>query len=144
MLKNIHKVQNQVQNVLKRTLATNSHQQSIDIHTHMYTPKYMDMLRRRTEIPRVVNVEGDDRLVILPGEDKVITTHMGRPIGREYYDVNAKLEYMDMHGISTSVISLANPWLDFLVGKEAEAVAQELNDELQDICEKSNGIKNNY
>ena len=46
---------------------------------------------------------------------------------------------MDNHGIKTSVISLANPWLDFLHGEEAANVAQELNDEMQSICESSNG-----
>ena len=45
--------------------------------------------------------------------------------------MKAKLQYMDNHQISHSVISLANPWLDFLSGKEAENVAIELNDELQ-------------
>ena len=116
---------------------TNSN--SIDVHTHMYTPKYMDILRKRTSIPRVVTIEGGDRLIILPGEDKEITTSTGRPIGREYFDVKAKLNFMDKHGIEKSVISLANPWLDFLTGNEAESVAQELNDELQSICEQSNG-----
>ena len=46
---------------------------------------------------------------------------------------------MDTHNISQSVVSLANPWLDFLEGNEAASVAQELNDELQGICERSNG-----
>lgn len=46
---------------------------------------------------------------------------------------------MNVHGIEKSVISLANPWLDFLEGVEAANVAQELNDELQSICEQSNG-----
>lgn len=45
---------------------------------------------------------------------------------------------MDNHGIEKSIVSLANPWLDFLEGSEAESVAQELNDELQSICELSN------
>lgn len=46
---------------------------------------------------------------------------------------------METHGIQKSVISLANPWLDFLNGEAAQAAAQELNDELQDICEQSGG-----
>ena len=112
---------------------------SIDVHTHMYTPKYMDILRKRTTIPRVLTVSNEDRLVILPGEDKEITTSTGRPIGREYFDVEAKLEFMRTHNIDQSVISLANPWLDFVEGAEAAAIAQELNDELQSICEDSKG-----
>ena len=46
---------------------------------------------------------------------------------------------MDQHHIGISVISLANPWLDFLQGQGAESVAQELNDELQQMCEASKG-----
>jgi aminocarboxymuconate-semialdehyde decarboxylase len=64
---------------------------------------------------------------------------MGRAIGQEYWNVETKLQFMRVHGIDRSIISLANPWLDFLVGQEAESVAQELNDELQGICESSKG-----
>lgn len=115
----------------------------IDVHTHMYTPKYMKILQSRTEIPKIVKVQTpngiEDRLVILPDEEKEHTTNIGRPIGREYWSVETKLQYMDNHGITHSVVSLANPWLDFLTGSAAEAVAQELNDELQSICEQSKG-----
>jgi aminocarboxymuconate-semialdehyde decarboxylase len=110
----------------------------IDVHTHMYTPKYMKILQKRSEIPKIVKYQGEDRLVILPDEEKETTTNVGRPIGREYWSVETKLQYMKNHNISKSVISLANPWLDFLTGNAAESVAQELNDELQDICENSN------
>lgn len=105
----------------------------------MYTPLYMDILRKRQDIPRVVNIQGLDRLIILPGEDKEITTSSGRAIGQEYWNVDSKIKFMDNHGISTSVISLANPWLDFLEGNAAASTAQELNDELQNICENSKG-----
>lgn len=112
---------------------------AIDVHTHMYYPGYMDILRKRTDIPKILTVGNEDRLIILPGEDNETTTSVGRPIGKEYWSVEAKLRFMDNHNISKSVISLANPWLDFLEGDEAEAVAQQLNDELQQICEQSGG-----
>lgn len=41
---------------------------------------------------------------------------------------------MDTHQISTSVISLANPWLDFLSPEEGIKWAKTINDELQEIC----------
>lgn len=52
---------------------------AIDVHTHMYTPKYMDILKKRTDIPRVIKdiASNTDRLVILPGEDKEKTTNIG-------------------------------------------------------------------
>eukprot|EP01038_Epipyxis_sp_PR26KG_P009329 gene9329-12571_t len=111
----------------------------IDVHTHMYTPKYMEILSKRTKVPMVARINDKNRLIILPDEEKDTTTNRGRPIGREYWDISAKLQYMDTHNITHSVISLANPWLDFLYGEEAENVAKELNDELQNICSSSNG-----
>jgi predicted TIM-barrel fold metal-dependent hydrolase len=111
----------------------------VDVHTHMYTPKYMNILRSRADIPKVRTIDGEDRLIILPGEESETTTKVGRPIGREYWSVDTKIAYMDRHNISHSIVSLANPWLDFLEGSAAESVAQELNDELQDICETSKG-----
>lgn len=47
---------------------------------------------------------GQDRLVILPGEDKESSTKKGRPLGDEYWNVERKLEFMDLHGIDVSVI----------------------------------------
>lgn len=125
--------------VASRSMSAAASMPCIDVHTHMYLPKYMEILKKRTDIPKVITIGGEDRLVILPGEDNEITTSTGRPIGREYWDVNAKLEYMKNHNISHSVVSLANPWLDFLTGQEAESCAQELNDELQGLCEQSGG-----
>lgn len=128
-----------MKHIFHRNLSSSQGLGAIDVHTHMYTPRYMDILRKRTTIPKVVRINDLDRLVILPDEDKEKSTSIGRPIGREYFDVNAKLKFMDVHNIDISCISLANPWLDFLSGKEAENVSQELNDELQNICEHSNG-----
>lgn len=47
--------------------------------------------------------------------------------------------FMETHGIGASIVSLANPWFDFLEGAQAVSVAQELNDELQAICESAPG-----
>ncbi|KAJ3332022.1 hypothetical protein HDU76_001530 [Blyttiomyces sp. JEL0837] len=113
----------------------------VDIHTHVYLPRYMDALRARTQVPRIFRREGtnDERLLILPHEDLDASTRLGRPVGPEYYDINVKLAFMDKHGIDRSVISLANPWLDFLEPKESIALAKDLNKDLDDICAKSAG-----
>lgn len=56
--------------------------------------RYMDILKKRTDIPRVIELSRNDfRLVILPGEDKEETTNIGRPIGAEYWDVQEKLRW---------------------------------------------------
>jgi aminocarboxymuconate-semialdehyde decarboxylase len=48
---------------------------------------------------------------------------------------------MNAHNIKTSIISLANPWLDFLHSDDAtlSIIASELNDELENLCENSSG-----
>jgi len=41
---------------------------------------------------------------------------------------------MDAHGIAISVISQANPWLDFLSAEEAPGMAVEINDDIDNMC----------
>ncbi|OQO14791.1 hypothetical protein B0A48_00173 [Cryoendolithus antarcticus] len=109
----------------------------VDVHTHVYPPKYMDLLRSRTAVPYIRsfpdNPDAGDRLVILPAEDTESTSR-GRPIGSEYFDIKQKLAFMDQHGIDISVISLANPWLDWLPAESAAATAREINDDVERMC----------
>lgn len=77
-------------------------------------------------------------LVILPAEDTASTSR-GRPIGRAYHDVATKIEFMDKHHIDISVISLANPWLDFMEPSQAAVMAKKVNDNMNEICVRSSG-----
>jgi aminocarboxymuconate-semialdehyde decarboxylase len=43
---------------------------------------------------------------------------------------------MDKHGIQTSVLSLANPWLDFLSESDSPSWAVKVNDEFESLCAK--------
>lgn len=46
---------------------------------------------------------------------------------------------MKLHGINVSVVSLANPWLDFLEDpEEAAGWARRVNDDLEEVCRESN------
>ena len=102
----------------------------------------MDLLRSRDKVPYVRSFPDDpaagDRLVILPAEDTASTSR-GRPIGPEYYDVNNKLAFMKTHGIDISVISLANPWLDWLSSEEAAEAARKINDDVERMCAENEG-----
>lgn len=115
---------------------------TVDVHTHMYPPAYMDLLRARDKVPYVKSFSDDpaagDRLVILPAEDTASTSR-GRPIGPEYYDVKEKLAFMDAHHIDISVISLANPWLDWLPSAEAAEIAKRINDDVERMCAENEG-----
>lgn len=54
----------------------------VDVHTHVYLPRYMEMLRARSTEPFVFRTDQKkERLVILPGEHASSATQAGRPIG---------------------------------------------------------------
>ena len=111
---------------------------AVDVHTHVYLPRYMNVLRSRKNVPRVISARGCERLIILPKEEEG-HTEGGRPIGDEYWDWQRKIDYMDANHIQRSVISLANPWLDFLPKAEQVSLATDLNFDLQEVCDQSNG-----
>lgn len=115
----------------------------VDIHTHVYPPVYMDILRARHSVPYIRSFPPDtsSRLIILPGEDSpdTPTTSRGRPVGPEYHDISKKIAFMDQHGIDISVISLANPWLDFLPSENALELAEVVNNEINELCARYPG-----
>ncbi|GJN93532.1 hypothetical protein Rhopal_006589-T1 [Rhodotorula paludigena] len=107
----------------------------VDVHTHIYTPTYVDLLRKRDQVPKVVRSnDGDERMILLKEEEGKGASASGRPIGPQYWDRAEKIRFMDTHGIDVSVISLANPWLDFLPPDEAVHAASALNSEVQAYC----------
>ncbi|KAK6611813.1 amidohydrolase [Botrytis cinerea] len=107
----------------------------VDIHTHVYPPSYIELLKTRDEIPyiRQFPPATEHRLVILPAEDTPSTSR-GRPIGSEYYDISERIAFMDTHSIRTSIISLANPWLDWLPPTTALETALSINTEINSLC----------
>ncbi|KAG1755500.1 amidohydrolase 2 [Suillus lakei] len=108
----------------------------VDVHTHVYLPRYAAELRARTSAPRILDwtngVKTEERLLILDGEPSG-----GRPIGPQYWDRDEKLEFMRRHGINISFVSSANPWLDFLPADRAQTLAHELNNGLEEYCATS-------
>jgi predicted TIM-barrel fold metal-dependent hydrolase len=61
-------------------------------------------------------------------------------VGPEYWSVSDKIAFMDRHHISTSVLSLANPWLDFIDDEHsAVEMAVRVNDWFEEACGKYNG-----
>jgi len=104
----------------------------IDVHSHLYPRWYVEALRRRTELPRIVGSEGDERFVIFPGE-------AGRPMGPEYWEVDRKLAFMDEFGIGQTVVSLGNPWLDPFGPEEAPELARTANAYFAGLEEETRG-----
>lgn len=110
---------------------------AIDVHSHVYPGRYMSLLRARDAVPRIITRDGQDRMLILPGEDADLSTAVGRPIGSEYFDPARKIAFMDRHGIGVTVVSPANPWLDFL--DDAGPIATEINQDMEALCAGSGG-----
>ena len=111
---------------------------ALDVHTHMYLPRYVDIMRKRNvnkNLPYIRKDEdGLDRLMILPGEDDEGGAG-GRYIYSNYWDLDEKLEIMKKAGISGACVSLANPWLDFMLDPtEATEAARLLNNDMEDMC----------
>ncbi|PHH79107.1 hypothetical protein CDD80_5573 [Ophiocordyceps camponoti-rufipedis] len=118
---------------------------AVDIHSHMYPPAYIDLLSTRSSIPMVRSFPKgpDPRLILLSAEEKSLAAHLadpdaqplpGRPLTSDYTSVERKMAFMDTHGIDISVISLANPWLDFLDGELSPDVARAVNDDFSRMC----------
>lgn len=125
----------------------------------MYPPAYIELLESRNSIPLIRKFAGADepRLIILPAEaeslDKTTTTtpndpasstssspHLpGRPVTSHYSSLKQKLHFMDTHQIDISVISLANPWLDFIPSEDAGETAKSINQEFSHMCGQAPG-----
>lgn len=133
----------------------------VDIHTHMYPPSYVEMLKSRTEIPLVRSFPSspDPRLILLSAEVPLLEEATlgeqqqkqqkqqqetaddsnkpiipGRPLTAHYSSLAQKIHFMDTHDIAISVISLANPWLDFLLPSEALPIAHSTNTSFSEMC----------
>ena len=104
----------------------------IDVHSHIYTPSYADYLRSRSNAPRLEVRDGVERFLLFPGDT-------GVPFGPEFTGVEAKLAFMDAHGVDRSVLSLGNPWLDLCAGEESLGLAELINDELASIARHPSG-----
>ena len=116
----------------------------VDIHTHTYPPSYIKLLSSRTTVPYIHQpmepADADPRLIILASDDDLSRpkSSRGRPVDSTYSSFDQKRLFMKRHGITCSVISLANPWLDFLDPQNALKTAQEINDDLERACAENN------
>lgn len=115
----------------------------VDIHTHMYPPSYISLLSNRSSVPYIhqpSDPNADPRLIILDSDDDPSRpkSSRGRPVDSTYSSFDKKREFMRLHGITCSVISLANPWLDFLDPESARTTAVDINDDLERACAENN------
>ena len=108
----------------------------VDIHSQLYPRSYIELLKQRRTIPKIAGDGDEERFVIFPDEDR---PGGGRPMGREYWDIEAKLAFMDEFGIAYTVLSLGNPWMDPLDDSESLVAARALNDEFARLPDETGG-----
>jgi aminocarboxymuconate-semialdehyde decarboxylase len=97
----------------------------IDSHSHLYSQAYMELLRSRSAIPRIVERDGSPYFVIFPEEERI----GGRLMEAPMWSLEKKLAAMDRGGFERSVVSLGNPWLDPVKGPESVEWASRINAE---------------
>ncbi len=111
----------------------------IDIHSHIYTRSYLDLLSRRSEIPRVEVHDDGHHLVIFPDEARLLGGTVA--MTPAFWELEEKAAFMLAAGIDVSVISLGNPWLDFLPAEEAPDAARSVNTELDELAGGSEAFR---
>ncbi|KAF2732244.1 hypothetical protein EJ04DRAFT_536141 [Polyplosphaeria fusca] len=111
----------------------------VDIHSHLYPPTYMSVLRTRTTPPLHILLPPPPPHPTLINRPSV----PGKPVLPSLTSPAAKLAFMDAHNISASILSLGNPWLDFLTSDEERAGAgdtcRSVNKDMQSLCAEHTG-----
>jgi len=97
----------------------------VDFHTHWMTKAYFNVLEKRQAVPRIERVHG-----------KITVPQRGfwNPLTPNFFDMNIRLHEMENSGVDLQVVSLTNPWVDFLDPKLSVEIAKQNNDELSQIC----------
>jgi len=106
---------------------------TIDMHSHWSPPELADMLRARTEPPRIVtNDDGAEVLQSRRGE---------QPVEGMFDNVDDRLAEMNRQGITTAVLSLFGPhqWIERLPVSESVPLVQTYNDSVSAICAAHEG-----
>ncbi len=106
---------------------------TIDIHSHIYPETYLQALKARETPPRVHSAGGQRRLVLYP--DQEAQPHPNAAlVTPKFTTIEEKLRDQDSSGIQTSIISLGNPWFDFLPAEGPFDLVSRTNDEMAAAC----------
>jgi predicted TIM-barrel fold metal-dependent hydrolase len=84
--------------------------------------------------PRLILLAAEVELLEAAGIDETPSKPPGRPLTSHFASLDQKIHFMDTHSIDISVISLANPWLDFVDPAEAGEMAESINGEFSTMC----------
>jgi len=109
----------------------------VDVHSHFYPRWYIEKLKKREVIPRVSEDSDGEKFVIF--EEEELPGNVGRPITADYWSLEAKLGFMDKHGIDQTILSLGNPWLDPFDEEDGLATARYLNEDFAKLASQTGG-----
>lgn len=107
----------------------------IDCHSHLYSPSYMEMLKARSDLPRIDERDGANHFVIFPEEEQT----GGRLMEAPMWSLDEKLAMMERGGIDHSVVSPGNPWLDPVAGADSIDWARRINADFAAFEEQTEG-----
>ena len=96
---------------------------TIDVHTHMLTRRWLELLHERGD-PYGVVVRPDGRDEIYRGATPVMFPQPG------HFDYDARIEHMDAAGIDVSIVSLTCPNVYWGGEEVSVAAARESNDSM--------------
>jgi len=94
---------------------------AIDLHTHYLPEPVVEMLRARNQAPAIRPVDGSGEIFQMPGGTLNIDT--------TYWDMDARLAFMDREGVRAQLLSLAGLFgADSLPTEEALPICRAFND----------------
>lgn len=96
----------------------------IDIHTHMFTQGWLDLLKQRGGEFNI-QIRPDGKQEIFRGTTPVVIPQVG------HFDYALRIQEMDRHGIDLSIVSLTCPNVYWGDGETSEQAARESNDSMQ-------------
>jgi aminocarboxymuconate-semialdehyde decarboxylase len=103
----------------------------IDIHNHFYPTKFLKQLERDGATVGL-SVEADEwgRQILVQHGNRVVT------ITPPMNDIDMRLEDMHQAGFDMQVLTLSAPSVDIFPVEIGESLAQVVNDEISEICQK--------
>ncbi len=106
---------------------------TIDMHAHWKPPALIEALRKRKTEPMIVtNADGIEVLKTRRGEE---------PVETAFSNVEQQLADMDVHGITTGVLSILGgfTWIQRLPLEESLELTRICNDGMAEICKANKG-----
>ena len=103
----------------------------IDIHNHFYPTKFLKQLERDGSTVGL-SVETDEwgRQILVQHGNRVVT------ITPPMNDIDMRLEDMHQAGFDMQILTLSAPSVDIFPEEIGESLAQVVNDEIAEICQK--------